>query len=198
MNKFFGLAICFLLASPTYANDTIQTENVVSNQEAVEELNIHPDSSVVAEINSQEEAKPIETVTHTIEKEVVSMPSCDDKKLVVKTKEFIEKYLSKVTNQNVTFRRRRHFILKGLDEYTKENIANYKTEKARPVSDLIVKLKINNNIIEENMLLCKNTNTNDTVGNIYLLVHPQDDGYRVFVVNMDKSKTVESVYFDYK
>lgn len=196
MNKFIGLAICFLFVSQAQANDAIQINKAPADI-AVENVNKTMDASVI-EKASKENDKPIETITHTIEKDIISLPDCNDEKLIAKTKEFIENHFSKITNQNVTFRRRRYFILNGLNEYTKENIANYKTEKSRPVSDLIVNLRVNGNIIEDNMLLCKNSNTNDTVGNIYLLVHPKDDGYRTYVINISKSAPVESMYFDYK
>lgn len=197
MNKFFGLVISLLMATSVMAEEVIINDNIIKDNNVIESKNTSEDTSVLTEIN-KEEAKPIDAITHIIEKEIISMPTCDDATLIAKTKEFIEDRLAKVTNRNTKFRRRSYFILKGLNEYTKENIANYKTVETRPVSDLIVKLKINNNIIEENMLLCKNNQTNDTVGNIYLLVHPKDDGYRVFAINVDKSAPVESVYFDYK
>ncbi len=160
----------------------------------VSEANASDVSSVIEEISS--DAPIVETITYEVKKEILPMPTCEDKVLLEKTKEFIKSYYSKSNNNSVMARRKKHFILNGINEFTKENIANYKTESTRPVSDIIAELKVNENIIEENMLLCKNTSKNKYASNIYLLAHPYKKGYKVFLLNLDNK--VRDVFFEYE
>lgn len=152
--------------------------------------------SSVASIASPKEATEI-VVTHKIEKEILPLPDCDDKELLAKTKEFLTTYFAQSEDQSTLFRRRKYFLLNKLTEFTKENIANYKTAAARPVSDTIIELQINENILEENMLLCKKTAVSRVLGDIYLLVYPFEGGYKVHILNLDKQALSEKNTFTY-
>ena len=149
-------------------------------------------SSVIEEISS--DAPVVETITYDVKKEILPMPTCEDKVLLEKTKEFVREYYGKSIDNSVIGRRHRYFVLNNLNKFDKENVANYKTEKTRPVSDVIASLKINENIIEENMLLCKNTSSNKYANNIYLLAHPTEKGYKVYVLNLDEKNN----FFEYE
>lgn len=153
------------------------------------------DMSSVVETISSESSTP-ETIVYEVKKEIKPLPTCDDKLLIEKTKEFISSYYNKNIDNSVVARRKKHFVLAGLNNFSKENIANYKTEKTRPMSDIIAELKINENIIEENMLLCKNTSSNKYAGNIYILLHPLKKGYKVFLLNLDEKN--KDNFFEYE
>ena len=113
-------------------------------------------SSVIEEISS--EAPIEETITYEVKKEILPLPTCEDNVLLEKTKEFIQEYYSKSLDSSVVARRQRYFVLNNLNKFDKENVANYKTEKTRPVSDVIASLKINENIIEEPVEKTEETN----------------------------------------
>lgn len=129
-------------------------------------------------------------VTHKIEKKILPLPECDDETLLSKTKEFLTAYFSDTTNEGTMFRRRKHFLLNKLTDFTKENVANYKTAAARPVSDVIIELQMNEKILEENMRLCKKASTSKVLGDIYLLVYPFENGYRAHLLNLDRDAII--------
>ena len=171
MKGFLSFLIGVFFAVSSYANEV---SSIVEN--------IDPDKNIEQDV-----------ITYEIKKEILPLPTCDDEKLMQKTKEFIENYYKQNINKSVIERRKRYFILRNLNNFTKENIANYKTEKSRPVSDIIAELKVNENIIEENMLLCKNQDINKYVDSIYLLVYPHKNGYKVFLLNLDDNNN----FFEY-
>lgn len=174
MKKFFNLALFFLCAVPAVAEEA-QLEAVMETPaEAVETI-----------------------ITHKIEKEILPLPKCDDEKLLAKTKEFLNAYFAQNDNQSTLFRRRRYFLLNKLTDFTEENVANYKTAATRPVSDTIVELQINEKILEENMRLCKKTAISKVLGDVYLLVYPFEDGYKVHILNLDRRALSEKNTFTY-
>ena len=124
------------------------------------------------------------------------LPDCKDAVLLGAVKDFVAGFYAGNADKNAAFRRRRHFITHNLAEFSRENIANYKTEAARPVSDIIIDLKVNKNILEENMLLCKNQSPYKDPGNVYILVYPEEDGYRAHLINLGAQG--EDVSFFYK
>lgn len=129
-------------------------------------------------------------------KKLLPLPDCKDAVLLGAVKDFVAGFYAGNADKNAAFRRRRHFIIHNLAEFSRENIANYKTEAARPVSDIIIDLKVNKNILEENMLLCKNQSPYKDPGNVYILVYPEEDGYRVHLINLGAQG--EDVSFFYK
>ena len=142
-------------------------------------------ASPVAASAEDGDKQPAEVFTHKVEKKLLPLPDCKD-----------AGFYAGNADKNAAFRRRRHFITHNLAEFSRENIANYKTEAARPVSDIIIDLKVNKNILEENMLLCKNQSPYKDPGNVYILVYPEDDGYKVHLINLDAKG--EDVSFFYK
>ncbi len=139
-----------------------------------------------------------EVIVHQVEKQIIPMPTCQDEKLISATKEFISEFYKDDTNKNVKERRHRYFLTHNLDKFSKENIANYKTEATKPVSDIIADRKINKSIAEENMLLCKNQSQNKEAGELFLLVYPESDSYRVEVINLELKPTGKETSFLYK
>lgn len=186
MKKLFFCCLCLLLAQPVWAEpETSSGEKAGVGsgmaQAAEERL---PDSGHAA----REEPQPFETIVRTVEKNIIPLPDCNDKKLLAEAKAFVTAYYQKYDNKGVMFRRRRHFILNALQNLNTENVANYKTQDARPVSDIIAELKVNQGVLEENMLLCKKQMSIKGVKDIYLLVYPSDGGYKVHVLNLDPKR----------
>lgn len=150
-------------------------------------------------VNAEEaEVAAQEIIIHQIEKQIVPMPTCQDEKLISATKEFISEFYKDDTNKNVKERRHRYFLTHNLDKFSKENIANYKTEATKPVSDIIADRKINKGIAEENMLLCKNQSTNEDASKLFLLIYPEADKYRVDVINLELKPSGKDTSFLYK
>ena len=166
MKNIFYLILSLLIASSSYANDEAQP---------VSDDNI---------------------IVHKIEKNIVDLPSCNNDKLVKDVKNFIIDYFEKNKTYNVFERRRKFFILNNLSSFNKENLDNYKTEKARPISDVLINLKINENVLEENMLLCRNNNENVT--DFYMLVYYAGETYKVRLLNLRHNQPAnEEISFVY-
>lgn len=156
------------------------------------------EKNAVRENITTEQTQEVAPVVYTVEKKIIPVPACDDKTLMAKTKEYITNFLKKSDNQSTLFRRRRHFLINDMENFTTENIANYKTAAARPVSDEIIDLQMNHNIAEENMRLCKKQAANKLYGDIYLIVYPVEKGYKVHVLNLDKKTLAEKNIFEYQ
>ncbi len=150
-------------------------------------------------VNAEEtEITAQDVIVHQVEKQIIPMPTCQDEKLMSATKEFISEFYKDNTNKNVKERRHRYFLIHNLDKFSKENIANYKTEATKPVSDIIADRKINKSIIEENMLLCKNQSENEEAGKLFLLIYPEADSYRVETINLELKPSGKDTSFLYK
>lgn len=139
-----------------------------------------------------------EVIVHQVEKQIIPMPTCEDEKLISATKEFISEFYKNDTSKNVKQRRRRYFLTHNIDKFSKENIANYKTEATKPVSNIIADRKINKGIAEENMLLCKNKSQNKEASDLFLLVYPEAESYRVEVINLELKASGQETSFLYK
>ena len=135
--------------------------------------------------------KPIEVIVRKIEKNIEELPLCSDEKLITQTKEFITKYYQNEQLSNIYDRRRKHFILNNIDKYSPENIENYKSEKSRPISDIIVDTKINKGVLEENMRLCKNLSKNKEASNVYLLIFSDGNNVKVKIINLKKKYSLD-------
>lgn len=161
-------------------------------EKAPEELPVKEKIEALSAGEPQETAAaPKEEITYTVEKEIVALPKCDNEKLLAKTKEYVAAFFKEqADNKGTPFRRRRHFIEKNLNMFGEENVANYKTASARPVSDIIIDLKANHNVLEENMRLCKNQSKNPTAENLYILVYPAPKGYTVRLINLPYTRNV--------
>lgn len=163
-------------------------ENV---SEKTEDSNTEHDNNVTAaDISSlpvpQTEYEEVKELT--IEK--VSLPDCEDKKLIETTESYIKEFFDKVPNEGTIYRRRRYFILKNLDKFKEENIANYKTAETSPVSDIIADIKVNKGIAEENMRLCKNQSKDQYAGKVYILIYPDENEIKVRVINLVVKQTI--------
>jgi len=163
MIKFF----CFFITSILFSNISYAEEVALSGEE------------------------PKEVIVRKIEKNIVELPSCSDEKLVAQTKEFIIEYYKNEQLSNIYDRRRKHFILSNIDKYSPENIENYKSEKTRPVSDVIIDTKINKGVLEENMRLCKNLSQNKEASNVYLLIFSDNKNIKVTIINLKKNHSIE-------
>lgn len=181
MKFFWFLSFFILFAGQTYAEEMQQ-----------------PESAELEAVTSPAAPETVAPVVYTVEKEIKPVPACDDKTLMAKTKEYITAFFDKSENKGVLFRRRRHFLINNMTGFTTENIANYKTAATSPVSDEIVDLQINHNVLEENMRLCKKQAANKLYGDIYLLVYPSEKGYKVHVLNLDKQPLSAKNIFEYQ
>lgn len=209
MKKLFVLILSLTLSAfNVYAEEaeTIEPVAVEENAVVTEENNVVTEENNVSEtainpeeISSEPEQQPELEIVHQVEKEVIPMPACDDDTLLKRSAEFIDAYFKSNDNAGTLYRRRRHFILHNLDKFQTENVANYKTAATSPVSDIIADIKTNRAVAEENMRLCKNISKDKYAGQIYLLIYPEEGGYRVHVINLlDKQTTNEEASFIYK
>lgn len=137
------------------------------------------------------ENTPEEVFVREIKREIIELPLCSDSKLIEQAKNTIIDYYEKTQLSNISDRRRKHFILDNINNYSPENIENYKSEKARPVSDIIVDLKINKSVLEENMRLCKNLSKNKQASDVYLLIFADDTNTKVKIINLKKKQSID-------
>ncbi len=155
------------------------------------------------EVKGVENDKKVEVFVKKIEKNIIELPTCKDKKLLEKTKEFITSYYDKNMADNVLDKRRKFFVLKNIENFEEESVANYKTEDKRPVADVIASLLINKNVLEENLRLCKNTSPNKEASELFFLIYPneeQKDSFRVRILNLftKKKRMNDEVIFIYE
>ncbi|MCM1324750.1 MAG: hypothetical protein NC218_11575 [Acetobacter sp.] len=184
MRILLVLFLSLLISVPTIAEEHIPQEQK-SKPEIIENIN----TSVVAETPAP--------IVYEIEKEIIPLPTCDDARLMNKTKEYITAYFSKSDNKSVLFRRRRDFLLKNMGNFSTENIANYKTAATSPVSDEIIELQMNHKVLAENIRLCKKQAANKLYDDIYLLIYPSEKGYEVNLLNLDKPSLTQKNIFEY-
>lgn len=179
---FFFMLISF----PVLAED-IAASAVNENSDVIKEMEALP----IATKQNVAKPEPEETILHTVEKKIIPIPECNSPKLLNSAREHIATFLQTYATNSTLFRRRRHFILKSLDTFTTENIADYKTSAQSPVSDIIINLKMNGGVLEENMRLCKNENINRSERPIFLLIWPEEGKYKVRVINLSDKRYVE-------
>lgn len=172
MKNLFVLAFCLIFSFPSFAND-INANNETSDVKA-------------------------NVITHKIQKDLINMPSCDDKRLVSEVKSFVSDFFEKNKSYNSLARRRKFFILNSLSSFTQENIANYNTSETMYVSSVIAELFMNEGVLKENMRLCKN-NDNSNIDDFYILLYPVEDGYKVVLLNLVPKKAFsKDMSFIYK
>ncbi|MBO5038099.1 MAG: hypothetical protein J6C85_01385 [Alphaproteobacteria bacterium] len=179
------LFFLMLISLPALADD-IAAPVANETPEVIKELEALP----VATKQNVTEPEPEETILHTVKKKIIPIPECHSPKLLNSAREHIATFLRTSATNSTLFRRRRHFILKSLDAFTTENIADYKTSAQSPVSDIIVDLKMNGGVLEENMRLCKNENINQAERPLFLLIWPEDGKYKVRIINLSDKRYV--------
>lgn len=184
----FLLVLLFAL----FSNLTVFAEEIIATYEG----GTITSNDAVAQENEQ---KPLETIVHKVEKEIVPMPTCNDEKLLEETKKFVTAYFKEHDNYNARYRRHKYFVLNNLQGFNEENVGNYKTSETSPISDTIIELKINEKIIEENMRLCKKRLPDNVGTEIYLLLYPVNNGYKVHVLNIEPNgQNRQNNIFTYK
>ncbi len=194
MRKLLFCCLCLLLAQPVWAEPENNSSAVDTSQAEVPQA--AEQSLPESDASAPDEAQPFETIVRKVEKEIIPLPDCNDEKLLAQTREYVAGYYQKNDNLGVMFRRRRHFVLNALHDFSQEKIADYKTQNARPVSDMIAELKVNQGIIEENMRLCKKQIPVKGMKDIYLLLYPEGEGYKVYVLNLNpkRDKTYDNSF----
>ena len=175
--------VCFILSLflslQAYAEGTSADCNVDTG------CNIPLDDSLLQGDNITTTSKaPKEVIVYEIKKDIKPLPECNDERLITALKEYISDFYIKNKSGNVLARRRQHFIENNIKEFTKENIVYYKSEATKPVSEIIMNLKLNGGVIEENILLCKNSSKNIEAGKLFFVVHPYEEDYKVIVINL--------------
>jgi hypothetical protein len=135
-------------------------------------------------------------IVHKVVKNIVNIPECNDDKLIKDVNEFIINFYKENKSYNVFERRRKFFILDNLSSFSQENINNYKTEKTKPISDVLIDLKINSKVLEENMRICRNNNPNVT--DFYMLIYYNNEAYTVRLINLKYNQPAsEEISFTY-
>ncbi len=148
-------------------------------------------SAVAPVVDTQNSKQPKEVIVHKIKKDIYPLPTCNDEALISAVKNYIDEFYIKEKQSNVLARRREYFIKNNLISFSKENVAFYKKQDKRPVSDIIINLKVNHGVIEENMLLCKNNSKNVEASRLYILVYPYEQKYKVRVVNLTPQDDID-------
>lgn len=161
-------------------NNPNNHDPILEQSEAVapEDISSEPNGTVEFEKTAQ------------VEKNIVSLPACDDEKLVEQAHAFIKTYYDTVPNKGTIYRRRRYFILHNLNKFSQENIDDYRTAATSPISDIIVDTKVNQGVIEENLRLCKNKSLDMYAGKVYMLLYPTDEGIKVRLMNLSAKQTI--------
>lgn len=173
-----------------------KNHNGMSSEEFFKKI----DEEKASESEASAEKKPELELIHQVEKKVYALPECGDTKLYEKTKEFIDSYFEKLNSKGTLYRRRHYFVVKGLEQFIKEDIVAYKTTNKSVVANAIANIEMNYGLDDDNLRLCKSTSQNKYVKNVYLLIFPKDDGYIVQILNlMDRQKEDNSdISFFYK
>lgn len=167
----------------SYAIDTtLHPENpIVTEQKQPAQMDTQ---ELMEQIDFNEGEKPEIAVLHQVKTLKVELPQCQDENLVAAAQDYIKAVLTQNKDESTLYRRRRYFILHNLDQFTEENVADYKTMATRPLSDVIATIRMNEDIAEENIRLCKNQSMNQYASQIYLLIYPLEEGYKVYVINL--------------
>lgn len=195
-NILLYLCLSLGLVFPVYAEENAPAEetqpieqveeNVADTQETA--ANPEQEQNAIlenADMSLNKEKKPEFVVEHKVEKDIQTLPTCEDENLQKNTYEYVKNYFAASKNTGALHRRQRYFILNNLNKFEEQNIADYKTPETSPISDMIAHIKVNRGVIEENMRLCKNKSENQYAGKVYLLIYPEDkDNYRVNVINL--------------
>ena len=142
-------------------------------------------------VNTSSSNQPKEVIVHKIKKDIYPLPTCNDEALIKAVKNYVDEFYGKEKQSNVLARRREYFIKNNLVSFSKENVAFYKKQDKRPVSDIIINLKVNHGVIEENMLLCKNNSKNIEASRLYILVYPYEQKYKVQVINLTPQDDID-------
>jgi len=181
--------------------NTNEQVNNKAEQQSEENIEINDETSEISakDISSEPEANVEYEKIVKVEREVTSLPLCDDEKLIKETSDYIKKYFDSIPNEGTIYRRRRYFILNNLDKFKEVNIEDYKTAETSPVSDIIADVKVNKGLVDENIRLCKNQSSDKYAGQIYALIYPAEDGYEVHLINLSIKQTVgKETSFIYK
>ena len=155
--------------------------------EKTEELSVLPNSSETMEINK------------SLEVQKINLPACDDENLLELAKDYITSYFKASHNEGTLYRRYKHFILHNINQFKEDNVANYKTPKTRPVSDVIADIEVNQGITDENIRLCKNQSKNNYAGKMYMIIYPKEiNVFQIRLVNLTpKQRENEIIGFVY-
>ncbi len=151
-----------------------------------------------ASVNDNNDVNEANVIVHKIQKDLINMPNCDDKRLINEVKNFVTDFFEKNKSYNTLTRRRKFFILNSLSSFKQENIANYNTSETMLVSGVVTKLFMNEGVLKENMRLCKN-NDNANIDDFFILLYPVEEGYKVVLLNLIPKQAIsDDISFVYK
>lgn len=206
-----NILILILGISLSFSNPVKAEEQIKADTETVYSKETLPQNENVSEVSDKEPQNQKEgldslppsaetiTINKSIEAQKINLPACDEAKLLEMATDYITSYFKATQNEGTLFRRYKHFILHNIDRFREEDISNYKTAKARPVSDIIADIRVNQGIMEENIRLCKNQSENRYASKMYMIIYPKENHiFQVRLVNLiPNQKENEKIGFVY-
>lgn len=190
------LAVSLTFSNAPKAEELTDNDDVVAEVQEDETKTNEADVSkeaVIDEINiSSGQAESV--IDKSLATTKVNLPACDNAELVELAKDYITSYFRSSKNEGTLYRRYKHFILANIDQFAEDNIANYKTAKARPVSDIIADIKVNQGLNDANIRICKNQSKNHIAGRMYMIIYPQEiNVFQVRLINLTPYKNENEI-----
>lgn len=173
MKKYF---LVFLILTVLYSYN-------LKAEDSLEELNEFgfPDKSFVAEIKDNQAPREYSKKVDL---------DCNDSRLLQQLRATLEPYINQKTNLSAMSRRKAFLTIKNLKNFYELNPKDINYREDTFAADRVVELKINHNLSEESIKICKAANR--FIGNnLYLVMYHTEKGIKVEAINfiMNKAPT---------
>lgn len=157
--------------------DIIQVDRAYSDSQGDEDINIF------IEAPEPGRAKGLTDITDSddfiSDSANIDMPNCDNLQLHQLVQDKIANYFKKEHATSIVEKRRQILLLRHLNKFESIDPAEITPQDNRLLADKIITYKINKGLEEENMRICRSLAYHP----IYLFMYPEQDAFRVEIVN---------------
>lgn len=110
---------------------------------------------------------------------VSNLPDCDNAILIEQVVEKIADYQKSDQAKSIIDQRRQALLVKNMGTFKELPIKDFDNDTNYYVADALIMTKINLHFTEDEMRLCQSSGKT----NIYLLMYPENEAYRVQIIN---------------
>ena len=126
----------------------------------------------------------------------IQIPVCEDAAFKQKVMSTVESYFDEKPISSTMDHRQRMLKLKGLHGFETLKVSAFEPQQNYLVAKALVELKINKHLTDKDIVLCRQTG--DVKAPVYLVAYPEDNHFRVHLINLDDNVTdYEKIFFLY-
>ncbi|MBQ8870223.1 MAG: hypothetical protein IJ019_02465 [Alphaproteobacteria bacterium] len=126
----------------------------------------------------------------------VAVPKCNDANLYEKVLQRVKQYSDISIADSTIVKRQKALMLKNIESFENVDVKSFNPETDFNTADALISLKINKQLTNDDIILCKQAK--NIKKPLYIILYPQDRSYVGHIINLEQySADYEKISFTY-